>query len=132
MERANAVTCWIPLTDVDEPSGAMCFVRGSHRSAVARTVLPGALHSLLGTGGERWPSVTDAETVDMAVGDCTFHSGHVVHGAHGNRSDGIRLAYKVVYMAEGTKFRFQWHSSTNDLGFSDGDPIAGTDFPIIG
>lgn len=132
MESATAVTCWIPLGDVEERSGAMRFVRGSHKSAVARTVLPGALHALLGRGDEGWPDVTDAETVDLAVGDCTFHSGHVVHGAHGNRGDVARLAYKVVYMADGTTFRFQWHSATEGQGFREGDPFAGANFPVVG
>lgn len=134
MHETTALTCWIPLTHVDEASGGLRFVRSSHLLAINSQMLPIQLGSLPwkaadinGINGQG----DLLQSVSLAPGDCTFHSGLVVHGANPNRSDRARLAYKFVYMPDGTTFRFQWHSATEGLQLRDGDRIAGPGFPFV-
>lgn len=132
METASAVTCWIPLQNVSEANGAMFFAPGSHRQSGLYSMLP--LTELMAepTGeNDRSLTLPALKCVPLALGDCTFHNGLVVHGAYANLSPRPRLAYKLVYLADGTRFRFQWHGATAGLELKDGDLIAGPAFPLL-
>ena len=133
MSSPSAVTCWIPLCDVDDTSGAMRFLAGSHLAGIPQQILPLNIDKVLSKIREANRDVETSElvrSVPLSLGDCTFHSGLVVHGAHPNVSDQARIAYKIVYMAEGTTFRFQWHTATSGIALREGDPIVGIDFPL--
>lgn len=132
MREPTAITCWLPLGDVDKGSGALRFIRGSQ----SRLGRPGASSlrlqdELLGGCDSIIRPGEEITSVPMRPGDCTFHGGLVVHGAHENVSPRPRLSYKLVYMADGTIFRFQWHSATMSLGLQDGELIAGPGFPLL-
>lgn len=135
MKEPKALTCWIPLSNVDEDSGCLRFVRTSHLSVIRPQVLPLVLSTsscCFGNNNALELNQGLLQSASLAVGDCTFHSGLVIHGSNANRSDRARVAYKIVYMADGTGFRFQWHTATDGLSLRDGEMIAGPDFPLVG
>ncbi len=93
-------TVWLALDEVDAETGAVEFVKGSHKWG-QRYKAPAF------AGDDRYkedlPPVPDIEAqrhelelvqFDMAPGDCTVHHGMTVHGAPGNaRSERRRRAY---------------------------------------
>jgi ectoine hydroxylase-related dioxygenase (phytanoyl-CoA dioxygenase family) len=133
MRTPSAITCWIPLQDVDLITGCLRFFSGSHKWDTGATVLPRTtedIQRLARATGEHDGVVPIADQ-PMRIGDCSFHHGLVFHGASANSSTAYRVAFKVVYMVDGTLYREQSHTLTLNGGLRDGDPIAGASFPIL-
>lgn len=89
----RATLLWIPLVDVDEDSGALQVVPGSHR--LADGPRPSGL-SQLPTAGlqDEWSEC--AITVPLRAGQAVVYDAGLVHGAHTNRVDAIRPAVAVA------------------------------------
>lgn len=91
------LTFWLPLQDVDESSGCMQFVPGTHLSPVRQHRSPNndlTSHSLESCV---IPSPGEVMSVPLKVGDCSLHDGRVLHGSPPNRSDVSRFAYILVF-----------------------------------
>lgn len=78
-------TLWLALDTVSADSGAVRYVRGSHRWP-QRYTQPATFH-------ESSPDMPDFDgdgyevvSFDLQPGDCVVHHGMVIHGAGGNRS----------------------------------------------
>jgi len=93
----DEITLWLPLQDVDENSGCMRFVPGSHTGPVKPH------HS---TNGNRkahslecsyLPSPEETVNLPMQLGDCSIHHGRVLHGSSANRSSVTRYAYILTF-----------------------------------
>jgi len=93
-ERADrAVLLWIPLIDVDERSGALAVVPGSHRwtdgirpaGAVELPTEP--LQGELGAA---------AVQLDLRAGEAVIYDPALVHGAGANRSTRVRPAVAIA------------------------------------
>lgn len=100
-------TVWVALDDVTAETGAVEYVRGSHRwgqrfKAVA--FVDDGLYK------EDLPAVPDIDAMrgeldivqyELSPGDCTIHHGLTVHGAPGNsRSDRRRRAYQMRWAGD--------------------------------
>lgn len=134
MQTASAVTCWIPLHDVDTTTGCLKFFSGSHRWGNPPSVLPRTLAELHELSESHWGSAgAEHGPADqpMVRGECSFHHGLVFHGASPNTSPSHRIVFKVVYMADGTRYREQSHALTLGTGFRNGDAIEGDMFPLL-
>jgi ectoine hydroxylase-related dioxygenase (phytanoyl-CoA dioxygenase family) len=100
-------TVWIALDHVTADTGAMFFVRGSHKDQKLYRPI------LLGTGRERptgesrdaipdvWSQTSTGNLVsfDLDPGDCTVHHAWTLHGAKANSSRSERrrgLAIRYV------------------------------------
>ena len=129
MVTPTAVTCWIPLHDVDLRTGSLRFFPGSHRWGNRPSLLPKSTEEVRCLA--RTPQAVHSVDQPMRKGDCSFHHGLVFHGASANASSKHRLAFKAVYMADGTRYRAQSHALTEGCGFLDGDAIEGTAFPRL-
>lgn len=131
MNEPGALSCWMPLDDVDESNGCLCFIPKSHKVGKLEPISltnPQDIFRLVPQG-----VLDDATPVVMRLkaGDCTFHNGLTFHYAFPNRSDQPRFAFAIIYMPDGTTYNGKRHICTDGLGLKVGDPIAGDLFPIL-
>jgi Phytanoyl-CoA dioxygenase (PhyH) len=133
---------WIPVDPVTVETGAMQYLRGSHRDGklyqpnvfVAQTALPGAQ-------GEPLPDIEghmqeyDIVHFDTEPGDVIVHHYRTVHGAGGNQSRyQVRRAASLRFCGDDIRHKVrpwaprQLHH-THQL--QDGDPLSGPDFPVV-
>ena len=95
----KTLTAWIPLMDIDDATGCMGYVPGSHfgeRSYVNIFTEPGSGKKLL----ERLAPV-EPVFVPCRAGDVIYHHGSTAHLAKPNRSNGMRRVHTVIYLADG-------------------------------
>jgi hypothetical protein len=133
---------WIPVDPVTLESGAMQYVRGSHRDGklyqpnvfVSQTPLPGAQ-------GEPLPDIEghmadyDIVHFDVEPGDVIVHHYRTLHGAGGNMSRyQVRRAASLRYCGDDIRVTSrpwaprQLHHTTK---LNEGDPLSGPDFPVV-
>lgn len=133
---------WIPVDPVTPETGALTYLRGSHRDGklyqpnvfVSRTPLPGAEGDVL---PDIEGNLSDYDAVQFAAepGDVIVHHYKTVHGAGGNTSRyQVRRAASLRYCGDDIRFRTRpWAPKqlhhTHEL--KDGDPLSGTDFPVV-
>ena len=104
----SVVSLWIPLVDVDEKSGCLSLVRGSHRHGLVPW--EGAARGVPG-GVERYGEVV-AEP--MRAGDVLALHNLTLHATSPNeRADRIRWSIDLRYMATGTGYA--WHQLGEDF-----------------
>lgn len=131
---------WCPLDPVDVDSGAVEYIRGSHRSG--RWYRPrhfGGDAGYEGADGDTMPDI-DA-TVDPAdrlswmlqPGDAIAFHGLVIHGAGGNRSAGRRRrAVSLRWMGDDAVFDDRPGTYPFDVaGQVPGTPLRGTLYPQV-
>ena len=111
IEGEQVCTLWLALDQVTADSGAVEYIRGSHRWG--RQYHPTAF-----AGDDRYktdlPRVPDFEAerdrldlvrFDLEPGDCTVHHGLTVHSAPGNRrEDRRRRAYVTRWAGDGVVY----------------------------
>jgi ectoine hydroxylase-related dioxygenase (phytanoyl-CoA dioxygenase family) len=124
----DTITAWIPLCTVDERSGCMGYVPGSHRAAlefvdIFRT--PGAGAALLSKQS------TAPVFVPAVPGDVIFHHGRTIHLAMPNRSSETRRVYTAIYFKDGcTRSGERPHPSVDRAGIAVGARIDSPVTPI--
>ena len=139
VEGAQLCTAWCPLDDVDEESGAMRFVRGSHAGPeLYRPNLFVTTDPLPGTEGDVVPDVAggDFDIVSFALepGDITVHHARTLHSAGPNRTaDRRRRAISVRYCGDDARIRIRPGAprKPEQLGLTDGDPLGGAVHPKV-
>jgi ectoine hydroxylase-related dioxygenase (phytanoyl-CoA dioxygenase family) len=102
----SMLTAWIPFRDVDEASGTMMVIDGSHTWPGAEELHTfketdlAALEARISRGGE-------LRRVPMAMqrGQVSFHHCLAIHGSHPNRADRPRIAYAIHYQDEANAYR---------------------------
>jgi ectoine hydroxylase-related dioxygenase (phytanoyl-CoA dioxygenase family) len=95
----RALTAWIPLMDIDDETGCMGYVPGSHRGRREYVNIftdPGSGAKLL----EQFAPV-EPVFVPCKAGDVIFHHGSTAHLAKPNRSSGMRRVHTAIYFADG-------------------------------
>lgn len=133
---------WMPVDPVTLETGAMMYVRGSHRDGklyqpnvfVAQTPLPGA-------EGEPLPDIEghmddyDLVHFDVEPGDVIVHHYKTLHGAGGNHSRyQVRRAASLRYCGDDIRFRTRpWapRQLHHTHRLKDGDKLSGPDFPVV-
>ncbi len=104
-------TTWVPLDFADQQSGAMRFVRGSHRWGVvyqpnlfvSNEVIPGA-------DGEPVPDIDgspdqfDIIEFELGPGDLSIHHAATLHAAGANRSSRQRRAISIRYIGDDARY----------------------------
>ncbi|SRR5258706_8224529 len=99
IEDERTLTAWIPLMDIDEETGCMGYVPGSHRGErqfVNIFTEPGSGAKLL----EQY-APTQPVFVPCKAGDVLFHHGSAAHLARPNRSTRMRRVHTAIYFADG-------------------------------
>ena len=96
----NTITMWMPLVDVSEEMGTMCFASGSQK---------------YGYFGEKPISEDSDKFFDnlikekgfnlvsnpLKAGDATFHSGWTLHSSFANKSSQTREVITIIYYQNG-------------------------------
>jgi Protein involved in biosynthesis of mitomycin antibiotics/polyketide fumonisin len=93
------ITIWIPFQDVKPDSGCLHVVPGVHRL--------GTLKHRITEDGFFVCDVNphDAVAIPAHVGDLVVLSSLAPHATSGNRSERVRKAYLLSYVADGTRLR---------------------------
>ena len=110
-------TTWVPLDVADAETGAMTFVRGSHRwPEVFRPNLFVSTLPIPGTDGGEVPDIDamavrgEVELVQWSLGpgDVSVHHARTLHAAGANRSsDRWRRAISIRYCGDDARYRFR-------------------------
>ena len=115
--RYRTLTLWMPLHDVDEESGCLRFVPGSHLGGVHSHRHLGddaRVHALEAVE----PDLTGAVYAPLPAGGISVHDDRILHGAGPNRSDRPRRAYAMVFGVRTTTVQGRQH------GWNVGAPTA--------
>jgi ectoine hydroxylase-related dioxygenase (phytanoyl-CoA dioxygenase family) len=112
-------TVWLPLQDVDQNSGCLQFVPGTHMGPIKPHRSPNndiTAHSLECC---YTPSAEEIVSVPMRSGDCSIHSCRVLHGSPSNRSSVVRYAYILVFRNStappATALPYPWVKQRRDI-----------------
>jgi ectoine hydroxylase-related dioxygenase (phytanoyl-CoA dioxygenase family) len=140
VEGEQACTTWCPLDRVTAESGALRYVRGSHRWK--RTFKPNFFVTkaeIPGVEGESVPEIEadpDAYEIlsfDLGPGDVAVHHARTVHGAFPNASSRRRRAVSVRYCGDDARYKIRKGAPTkpHHAGVRDGDPLGDPDCPRV-
>lgn len=133
LDGRQVCTTWVPLDPVTAETGAVVFVRGSHRWE--RDFRPNwfvSQQSMPGTDGEDTPDIFaspedyDLVSFDTRPGDITVHHARTLHGATANTSSETRRrAISVRYCGDDARYRIKRGAplKAHHHEVSDGDPV---------
>ena len=112
LDGEQVCTTWVPLDPVDAGSGAVRFVRGSHRDRTPfRPNLFVTSEPIPGTVGEVVPDCSesaDLVSFDTEPGDITVHHARTIHGAYANdNATRRRRAISVRYAGDDVVYRIK-------------------------
>jgi len=127
--EADTVTAWIPLTEIDDETGCMGYVPGSHRGDLEFV----DIFRKPGSGAELVAKQSIKPVfVPCKPGDVIFHHGRTVHLAHPNRSERMRRVYTAIYLKDGsTRGSDRPHPSVDRDGIRVGRVINGAATPVV-
>lgn len=93
------VTCWAALDDATIANGCLWMLPGTHR------------HGRIDR--KRWQEfeaqalageLAQEQPVELKVGDCSFHHGHILHSSRPNLTDQRRWGYATHYVSAHCRF----------------------------
>lgn len=96
MPDKRAVSCWIALDDVYEANGCMWFIPKKNSTEILKHyAMPnkGALYCETDT--------TEAQSIPLNSGGCTFHDGFTLHFSKGNNTNSQRRALILNFRPKG-------------------------------
>jgi len=97
------ITCWTALDDATLENGCLFFILGSHKTT--KLSLAG-IGKNIGDIFKQYPEFKSTKpfAATMKAGNCSFHNGLTIHGAHANMTPGFRRAMTCAYMPDGNTF----------------------------
>jgi ectoine hydroxylase-related dioxygenase (phytanoyl-CoA dioxygenase family) len=129
-DRADQITIWIALKDANTNNGCMSFIPGSQKVQNLEPINLATPQNIFEMAPEF--KGVKPQTCELKAGAATFHNGLTFHYAGPNKSDGMREAFAIIYMPDGTKFDGKKHVVTEPLGLSEGEKLEGEMFPLVG
>ena len=137
MTMDAALTIWIPLQEVGAGMGLPRFARGSHRSGIF------PVENIDDTSEAAFADIVAArgfaidECPPMHVGDVSVHDGCMIHAAHPNASNELRVVLALHCFADGAVVKApetgamarQLADFAPDL--RPGDPAVSRKWPLI-
>jgi ectoine hydroxylase-related dioxygenase (phytanoyl-CoA dioxygenase family) len=134
-------TSWCPLDPVSPETGAVSYVRGSHKwGKIYRPNLFVSRADIPGTEGEPLPPIDDhPEDYDLIQfslepGDVTVHHARTLHGAGGNATPTQRRrAISVRYTGDDARFHLRQGAPTKEhhARLVEGDALGGAGAPCV-
>jgi hypothetical protein len=97
----DLLSVWVPFCDVSAESGAVRFLPGSHRGALVphRYEVRGANATFRGQVIAGEIPEDRAVTAELRAGQAILFHSHTIHGSPPNRTDRIRGAVGIRYIA---------------------------------
>jgi geranylgeranyl diphosphate synthase type I len=138
LKGTNACSAWLALDPVTEESGAVRYVRGSHRWGRLYQAAPiaGATRQLdhleVVPDIDAEPGRYDTVSYRLQPGDCVVHHSLLIHGAYGNRHPTRRRrAYITRWVGDGVHYdpRPATQPLLRDPELRPGDRLSGLLFP---
>jgi ectoine hydroxylase-related dioxygenase (phytanoyl-CoA dioxygenase family) len=140
VEGDQVCTTWVPLDPVTSSTGALQFVKGSHRWK--RTFRPNMFVTTMALPDTEGEDVPDARTqrdwellqFDTEPGDITVHHARTIHGANGNASASLRRrAISVRYIGDDARFHRRRGAPLKPYQESmhEGDVLDGESCPVV-
>lgn len=140
VEGWQVCSVWIPFDSVDRASGAVEYVRGSHRwdrrfeptDFMDKGLFKNdALEQIPDIDADR--DRYDIVSFDVEPGDCLVHHALTVHGAPGNESERRRRAVAIRYAGDDAVYieRTGMSKPIRDPGLKPGDAIDCSLFPVV-
>jgi ectoine hydroxylase-related dioxygenase (phytanoyl-CoA dioxygenase family) len=140
LDGEQTCAAWLSLDSVRRDSGAVQYIRGSHRWG-RMYFAPGlddaqARHpDFAGDVAEieRGLAGHDVISFDLEPGDCLFHHCLVLHGAGGNADpQARRRGYAMRFAGAEAKWKQRAYSrSTFPVSLRDGERLSGEPFPLL-
>ncbi|MDG2428977.1 MAG: phytanoyl-CoA dioxygenase family protein [Acidimicrobiales bacterium] len=136
LEGERICTVWVPLDPVTNETGAVAYLRGSHKSGLVHQPNWFVVDDPLpGTTGTPIPHVADNDPqlvrFAMEPGDVVVHHAATLHGAGPNKSTtSRRRAVSVRYCGDGVRHLIRPGTPTKAHHHSDHDGIRSGD-PVI-
>jgi ectoine hydroxylase-related dioxygenase (phytanoyl-CoA dioxygenase family) len=137
----QSCSLWIPIDEVRLDSGAMGYVRGSHRWPVYAANVFASQMPLPGSPEQRLPDIEGNERhydivyVETDPGDVIVHNVRTVHGSRANTT-GHRARRALVARYTGDDVRYFERSYAPDTALKsaslkDGDRLDSPEFPLL-
>jgi phytanoyl-CoA hydroxylase len=132
VQKDHPITIWIALRDATIINGCMSFIPQSQSIKTLEPVDLADPQDLLDLAPQF--RGVKPQVCELKAGSCTFHHGLTFHYAGPNRSDGMREAFAIIYMADGTSYSGKDHVVTDPLrpGLKAGDVLDHPLFPLVG
>jgi phytanoyl-CoA hydroxylase len=132
VQKDQPITIWIALRNATIHNGCMSFIPGTHTIKTLEPINladPRDIFELAPQFKRVKPRVCE-----LRAGSCTFHHGLTFHYAGPNKSDDMREAFAVIYMADGTTYSGKDHVVTDPLRprLQPGDRLDHELFPVVG
>jgi ectoine hydroxylase-related dioxygenase (phytanoyl-CoA dioxygenase family) len=128
--RTDQITIWIALKDANTGNGCMSFIPGTQTIQNAPAINLADPENIFDFAPQF--KGVKPQTCELTAGSCTFHNGLTFHYAGPNKSDGMRAAFAIIYMPDGTEYDGKKHVVTDPLNLTAGDKLDGELFPIVG
>ena len=129
-ERKDQISIWIALKEATIENGCMSFVPGSHTLGPLEYINladPKNIFDFAPQFKRKKPV-----TCELKAGSCTFHNALTFHYAGPNKSAGMREAFAIIYMPDGTQYDGRKHVVTDPLKLKEGEKLGGDMFPLVG
>lgn len=141
----QVASAWLSLEPVNERTGALRFVAGSHRGPVHVPYLPPEQRHLLEAdtrffdGGpvpdiDAHPDRYRIISFDTEPGDVVLFSTRALHGAFGSDPDRPRRTFTIRFLGDDVRWQPKqsvFHDWLREVDLNEGDPISGPRFPIV-
>jgi phytanoyl-CoA hydroxylase len=127
---ADQISIWIALRDATIENGCMSFIPGTQHVENLEAIRLATPQNIFDLAPEF--KGIKPRTIELKAGSCTFHNGLTFHYAGPNKSDGMREAFAIIYMPDGTSYDGTEHIVTDSLGLKVGEKLEGEMFPLVG
>ena len=142
VEGSQVCTSWCPLDAVDGASGAMNFVKGSHRGDLYQPNMFVTPLGIPGTNGSPVPDIdalalrsdVDIITFNLGPGDVSIHHARTLHSAGANLThDRRRRAISVRYCGDDARYflRAGAPQKAHHAHVHNGDLLDSQDCPVV-
>jgi ectoine hydroxylase-related dioxygenase (phytanoyl-CoA dioxygenase family) len=128
----QVLSLWVALDPVSMTTGAVEFVRGSHRWQVSAdgAVAPGEPYRTMDEL-EAIGSRLDMIHFELEPGDMTVHHGMTIHTSGGNRSNATRRrGYAIRFVGDDVVYQPR-HGVPGGSGLVAGQPLGSDKFPVV-
>lgn len=103
LDTSNCVTMWMPLIDISVEMGMLTFATGSNKHGLVENLDISDDSEARLEAYVRENKLLISRPEFMSAGDATFHYGHTLHQAPGNRTSKMREVMTIIYFADGAR-----------------------------